>query len=220
MNDEKEFYIVFDTETANELECPLMYNIGWVVVDRYGKIYHKDEYLCREVFFNERELMNTCYYADRLPLYFWKIKHKYIKIRSLYEIKMAFHKCCNQYNVKAIMAHNARFDYRSTTTTQRYITKSKYRFFLPKIELWDTLAMARQIFTNDEKYSAFCLENGFMTHHNVPRPQLTAEVIYRYLTNNIDFEEKHTALSDAIIETQIFAYCMKIDDTIDKKCFH
>lgn len=217
---ETEYFMVFDTETANELECPLMYNIGWVIVDRYGRIYHKDEYLCREIFFEQKELMDTCYYADRLPLYFWKLKRKYIKIASLYEIRKAMRDCCAEYNVKAIIAHNAKFDYRSTTTTQRYITKSKYRYFLPKIQLWDTLAMARQIFANDDNYTAFCESNGFMTQHNVPRPQLTAEVIYRYLTDNPTFEEKHTALSDAIIEAQIFAYCMKIDDSIDKRAFH
>lgn len=215
-----EYFMVFDTETANDLESPLMYNIGWVIVDRYGRIYHKDEYLCREIFFEQKELMNTCYYADRLPLYFWKLKRKYIKIASIYEIRKAMQDCCAEYNVKAIIAHNARFDYRSTTTTQRYITKSKYRYFLPKIQLWDTLAMARQIFANDDNYTTFCKSNGFMTQHNVPRPQLTAEVIYRYLTDNPAFEEKHTALSDAIIEAQIFAYCMKIDDSIDKRAFH
>ena len=49
---------------------------------------------------------------------------------------------CEKYNVKAIMAHNMRFDYNATQTTQRYLTKSKYRWFLPYgIELWVCLVV-------------------------------------------------------------------------------
>ena len=48
---------------------------------------------------------------------------------------------------------------------------------------------------------------GKKNKHN--KPQLTAEVLYRYLTNNIEFVESHTGLEDVEIEMQIFLECKK-----------
>jgi len=36
----------------------------------------------------------------------------------------------------------------------------------------------------------------------------TAEIIYRYITGNNTFEERHTGLSDVMIEKDIFAKCL------------
>jgi hypothetical protein len=36
---------------------------------------------------------------------------------------------------------------------------------------------------------------------------LTAEILYRYITGNLEFEESHTGLEDVDIERQILAYC-------------
>jgi DNA polymerase III epsilon subunit-like protein len=114
---------------------------------------------------------------------------------------------CKKWNVKAIVAHNARFDYLSTTTTQRYLTCSKYRFFFPYgIEIWDTLKMARECF-NDEEYDTFCYNNDYVTKNG--RKRYTAEILYRFLTNDDNFVEKHTGLEDVMIEKEIFAYCMR-----------
>ena len=35
----KEYFIILDTETANSLEQPLPYDLGWVVTDRQGNSY-------------------------------------------------------------------------------------------------------------------------------------------------------------------------------------
>ena len=37
----------------------------------------------------------------------------------------------------------------------------------------------------------------------------SAETAYRFITNNTDFEEAHTALDDAIIESILFAEIVK-----------
>jgi hypothetical protein len=38
---------------------------------------------------------------------------------------------------------------------------------------------------------------------------MKAENVYRFIINNTDFIESHTALEDAEIETVILAYCYK-----------
>ena len=42
-----------------------------------------------------------------------------------------------------------------------------------------------------------------MTKQKKPQPQQKAETLYRYLTDNVDYEEEHTGLEDSLIELQI-----------------
>ena len=97
-----------------------------------------------------------------------------------------------------------RFDNKATANTQRWLTKSKYRFFFPYgTELWDTMKMANDVIATTPSYKNFCLENGFVTKHKKPRPQRKAETLYRYLNNQTDYIEEHTALADSRIELEI-----------------
>ena len=112
-----------------------------------------------------------------------------------------------KYNTNIVIAHNARFDYRSTAKTQRYLTKSKYRYFLPYgTEIWDTLKMAREVLKNDVDYDNFCYNNNYLTKRGCKR--YTAEILYRFFTGDNKFVESHTGLEDVTIERVIFAECM------------
>ena len=59
-----------------------------------------------------------------------------------------------------------------------------------------------------------------MTKHEVPRPRYTAEVIYRFITKDINFEEAHTGLRDVEIETEILAYLVRQHKKMDKVLYH
>lgn len=224
----KHYYLIIDTETANtfndekglDRSSALVYDFGFAIIDRKGNIYEKYSFVTKEVFCDLADVMATAYYSKKLPQYFEDIEKGVRIIATLNEIRKKICDLALLYNIKAIVAHNARFDYGVCNSTQRYITKSKYRYFFPYgIEIWDTLKGAREVFLKDENYCNFCAENGFVTKHKTPRPQLTAEILYRYLTNNIDFIESHTALEDVDIERLIFAECMKkkVDMTLFTK---
>ena len=73
--------------------------------------------------------------------------------------------------------------------------------------------MCREVFKLDPNYKPWCMEHGFMTATN--QPQLTAEVVYRYITGNENFEEAHTGLEDVRIERDIFLYCMAQNPDLD-----
>ena len=92
----------------------------------------------------------------------------------------------------------------------RYQTKSRVRFFLPwGLKIIDTLALARNTFAKDPDYVRWCVENGFMTNHKTPRPRLTAEILYKYITGQEEFEESHTGLEDVKIEKEIYLKCLE-----------
>ena len=113
-----------------------------------------------------------------------------------------------------MLAHNARFDYRSLNLTARYLTGSRVKYFFPYgIEIWDTLKMSREVLNNIDDYGEFCYLNNYLTKKLCKR--FTAEIIYRWLTNDTSFEEKHTGLEDVMIEKEIFKYCMEQKPNID-----
>lgn len=215
----KSYYLVFDTETANGLENPLVYDIGWQIIDKQGNVYLQRSYVIEDIFKYEMELMLTCYYADKISQYYKDIATGARQLVSYAFVKKQMYQDCKAYNVKALIAHNARFDYRSTATTQRYITKSASRYFLPYgIPLWDTMRMAQDVICTKPTYKQFCIDNGYLCGNGQVRK--TAEVLYRYITQDTTFEESHTGLEDVEIESQIFTYCLKQKKKMKKECFN
>ena len=107
-----------------------------------------------------------------------------------------------------------RFDNRSCNLSQRYLTSSKYRYFFPYgVVLWDSLKMAREIFSQDENYGKFCYDNDYLTKRGQRR--YTAEILYRYLSGDDSFEEAHCGLEDVLIEKEIFMECLRRMPNID-----
>lgn len=201
-----EKYIMLDTETTNSLDDPICYDVGFAVVDRNGSVYETHSFVVAEVFLNE-ELMESAYFIDKVPQYWEDIKKGTRKLAKFNTIRKVLAETMKKYNTNIVIAHNARFDYRSTAKTQRYLTKSKYRYFLPYgTEVWDTLKMAREVLKNDVDYDNFCYNNNYLTKRGCKR--FTAEILYRFFTGDNDFVESHTGLEDVSIEKVIFAECM------------
>lgn len=203
----RNYYLTIDTETANTIEDPMMYDLGGAIHDKNGRVYETFSFVIYDVFCADRELFNTAYYAEKRPMYEAQIANGTRKIVSIYTARKYVADLCKKYNVKAIIAHNARFDYRSTNYTLRYVTKSKSRYFLPYgIPMWDTLKMAQDTICKQPTYQRWCNVNGYCMKNGKPRA--TAEILYRYITQNNEFIEDHTGLEDVLIEKEIFVRCM------------
>lgn len=204
----KSYFITFDTETANSIDCPLMYDLGFAVHDKQGNIYETYSLVVADIYCNEKELMKSAYYAEKIPHYEIDLKLENRKLVSVETAKRILAETARKYNVKAVIAHNARFDYRSTANTIRYITKSKNRYFLPYgVPLWDTLEMAKSVIANKPTYENFCEKNGYLTKNGKVR--LTAEILYRFISGKENFVERHEGLEDVLIEKEIFQYCIR-----------
>ena len=224
----KNVLAVIDTETTNiapaEKVTPrnnLVYNFGYkFVTPADGAELLTRSYIIDEIFNGEQERMQSAYYADKLPAYQAGIADGTYTVISFFAAMVEFAKLCEQYKVTAIVAHNARFDVDALNTTARWLTGLDYIRALPqKIEIWDSLKMAKSIFYQRPTYREFCQANGFMTKHATPRPQLTAEVLYRFITGDTNFEEEHTALADVLIETEIILACYRAHKRFEKVLF-
>lgn len=213
----RHYIIMLDTETCNtlgdekgglDMSSVLVYDIGWQVIDKHGNVYESKSYIVKDIFFEESDLMKSAYYSNKIPNYIADIEKGKRIVKSFYEIRTDLLETMKRYNTLTVSAHNARFDYNALNTTQRWLTKSKYRYFFPYgTEVWDTLKMARSVVSKTPTYKRFCQENNYMTKNNQVR--LTAEILYRYITRNLDFIESHTGLEDVEIERQILSYCFK-----------
>lgn len=220
------YILMMDTETCNTLVAEdgkldmtnvFIYDFGWQVIDKRGNVYEEKSYIVKDIFERETALMQSAYYAKKIPQYLQEIAEGKRIVATFYEIRKDFLETLARYETNTIAAHNARFDYRASNTTQRWLTKSKYRYFFPyNIEIWDTLKMATDVICKMPTYIAFCEQNGYMTKHKKPRPKATAEVLYRFISGNVEFNEAHTGLEDVDIERQILAYCFRQHKTMRK----
>ena len=208
------YFLVLDTETTpmdkgrqdvNPYNM-LVYDLGFAVVDKRGKVYETASFINADVFLDEKDLMKSAYYANKIPKYWEDIKNGSRTLTSWNNIRKAVADVIKKYEIEKVFAHNMRFDYGATNNTQRWLTKSKYRYFLPYgITVCDTLKMARQVIATMPTYKNFCKRENYLTKNGQPR--LTAEIIYRYITGNYDFAESHTGLEDVLIEKEILKYC-------------
>lgn len=206
-------YMMIDSETTNSLEDPLVYDVGFEVFDDCGRTIETASLTNKDVFL-DKEFMSSAYYAEKIPNYWKEIWAKKRELIPWKEIKWRVFDACKRNNCNIVAAHNAMFDNRALNLTQRYITTSRYRYFLPfGVEWHDTLKMAREVLAQDITYNNFCNFYGYTTARGKPR--FTAEVIYKFISGDIDFEERHTGLEDVKIEKDIFLYCLARKPDID-----
>ena len=250
-------YLVLDCETAtlpfaNEM-CmnakqkqkiaiakPLIYDIGWQVVDRNGNVYAKKNFLIQETFFVP-QIFSTAYYRDKRPLYMAMIEKQEIVVATWFQAMEELEK--DMQDLEMVLAYNACFDFKKAIPfTEKYIKKLysndyqswedgqrrkcqnllanmvergnpdylkpifKFRGFeYPLCDLW---GVACERLINIDKYRNFCLENDLLTQSGLFF-KTSAETSFQYLFNNADFIEEHTALSDAMIESDILIKALK-----------
>lgn len=200
--------IVLDTETTNTIDDPICYDIGWAVIDLDTReTVVTRSFAVAEIFCDE-PLMACAYFAEKIPTYWREIRNGKRTLARLFTICKALRADCKEYGVKEIYAHNARFDYRSCNLTQRFVTASKYRYFFPYgVTIKDSLKYSKAVLKDNKEYDNFCNINNYHTKNNQNR--YTAEIIYRFLTNDVSFNEEHKGIDDVMIEKEIVLYCKK-----------
>ena len=205
--------MMIDTETTNDFDCPFVYDAGYQIFTLADGVLCERSFVNADVFL-DKDLMASAYFVDKVPQYWDDIKSGKRILKKWFNIKRQIAEDCELFGVKYVCAHNALFDSRALNTTQRYQTTSKFRYFLPYgIEWLDTLKMSRQLLKNNADYGEFCYNNDYLTKNGQRR--YTAEIIYRWLSGQNDFEESHTGLEDVEIERQIFEFCLATDPEIN-----
>lgn len=195
--------LILDTETANGLDCPLPYDIGYCIFDdSTGEPLIERSFVVAEIFL-DNELMGSAYYADKVPQYWDDITEGVRSLRSIRTIRRIFWNDLKTCGVKAIGGYNMGFDTRAVRNDIRYITASFLRWFIPYgVELFDIWNMACTSILSTHEYIDFALVNNLVSAKG--NILTSAEAVYKYLQNDADFAEAHTGLEDVRIEKDIY----------------
>lgn len=218
----RKYFMVLDIETANSTEQGLAYDIGFAVADRKGKIYEKRSLMIAEMFYGENDLMQSAYYAEKLPRYWEQLLNGEREMVSILTAKRIVAKTMEEYDIEDVYAYNAYFDTSNLNWTIRYLTKSKYRWFFPYGTKYHCIwHMACQTILTQKSFLRFAIENELTSASG--NISTSAETAYKYISKNADFEEAHTGLEDVEIETKILVKCYaqhkKMDTKINRRCW-
>ena len=193
-----------------------VYDIGYVITDKKGRIWDFDSFLVEEIFIDYFEDMKSAYYAKKIPRYIMDIQNRKRNIVPWWFICEKLARVINEFGITEVYAYNARFDCYALRATRQYIGQAAYA--LPyNIEWCDIWAMAKDTICRQKTYERFCRKNGYLTKNG--RLKTSAEVVYQYINADTDFQESHTGLEDCIIESQIMAKCFRQHKPMRKLLF-
>lgn len=214
----KKMYLVIDTETCNTLEQPFCYDIGYAITDRTGRIYLERSFVVAEMFLDNKDLMKSCYFAEKIPQYWEDIKNGKRVLKSIYNIRKQIKQDIKDFKIREVGAYNMGFDKRALNNTIRYCSKSLIRWFFPfGTKFFCIWNMACQVLMTKVKYIKFAIQNGFVSDSG--NIQTSAESCYKWLTDSINFVENHTGLEDVKIEVAIMAECYKQHKKMNKEIY-
>lgn len=255
LDQRRKYYMVLDCETATlpyavnfdgaarqkiSIAKPLIYDLGYKIIDRKGNVYARKNFLITEIF-SVPAIFNTAYYASKRPIYLEKLAKKEIILtdwrtatKSLVEDMEA---------VAAVGAYNSMFDFKKAIPfTELYINKlysadfykwekeqekycddiaknakqSSSKEFEPEIfrfrsrayPLFDLWGLSCEHILNNDKYKRMCIENSWTTASG-KYFKTSAETAFRFVSGQTDFDEAHTAIDDADIESLLLVRIMK-----------
>ena len=114
--------LVIDTETANSVEQPMPYDVGYAIVNiKTGKILVERSFIVAEIFL-DKELMSGAYFAEKIPQYWEDFKKGTRIMKSITNIRKAIRQDMKEFKVTKVGAYNMGFDNRATKNDIRYIS--------------------------------------------------------------------------------------------------
>lgn len=194
--------MVFDTETTS-LEKPFCYNVGYVVVEvETSTILVEREFVVEQIWQN-LPLFSTAYYAEKRPIYVGQMRSRKTKMEKFGYICQQMIRDIKNMEIVAAFAYNSPFDEKVFNFNCDW-----FKVINPfeTIPIYDIKGFANTFITCHDDYKAYCEEHELFTDSG--NYSATAESVYRYITQNHEFIEAHTALNDSEIETQILMYCV------------
>ena len=251
----RKYYIVLDCETATlpyaanfdgearkriAIAKPLIYDLGWTIVDRQGRVYARRNFLITEIF-SVPAIFNTAYYASKRPLYLERLRKGEIILTDWNTAAAALLEDMRE--VEAVGAYNSMFDFKKAIPFTEVYIKMLYspdfyewermqneiceniangskrdsnRAFDPEIfrfrgesfPLFDLWGLSCEHLLNNDEYKGMCKDNGWYSASG-KYYKTSAEAAYRFVSKELDFDEAHTALDDAEIESVLLRHIMK-----------
>ena len=196
-------HMVFDTETTG-LDKPFCYDVGYIIYNDNGTELARRHFVIEQVWHN-LPLFESAYYHEKRPLYVNLMRSKKATMDKWGYVMLAMKRDIREYNVTAAYAYNADFDDKVFTFNCDWFKCNNPLENIPIFDIWGYVS---QFISNSKEYQAFCEANQYFT--DTGNYKASAEVVFRYLMQDISFEEAHMGLKDVEIEAQILHHCFDI----------
>lgn len=250
----RKYYLVLDCETATlpyaanfdssakkkiAIAKPLIYDLGWQVIDRRGKVHRKKSYLISEIF-SVPAVFNTAYYANKRPIYVNRLQKGET---TLTDWKTAINDLLEDMEqVESVGAYNSMFDFKKAIPfTEAYIenlySENFYEWEKFQNKLCDKIVRNEETHNKNFNKDFFFFQNksyplfdiwGLSCKHILDNDEYrsycmrnlfitesgkyyktSAEVCYKFFIGDDNFIESHTAIEDAEIESEIFTEILR-----------
>lgn len=199
---------IFDTETTST-DKPFCYNVGYMIMNDEGEVLVEKEFVVEQIWHN-LALFSTAYFAEKRPIYVASMRARKVTLKKFGYICQEMIRDFNRYEVACAYAYHSPFDERVFNFNCDWF---KCNNPFDTIPIYDIRGNVHHYIV-DYLYKDFCIKNGYLTEAGCYSS--TAETVYRYLTNDTEWNEEHTALADSRIEAAILFETFYRGAEIDK----
>jgi len=198
----KQIILTLDTETADLTGS--VYDIAFAVHEKDGTILETYNALVDEIFTDAKKMMGA-FYASKLFTHYSKmLADGRIGFAPWWSIVAEIQRAIEEHNVTTIAAYNLGFDRRVMRNTHKALgyQGAICPAGLQQLDIWQ---FACETKLSQATYKKLALDSGWVSAAG--NIKTGAEYAYRFCSGDFGFIEDHTALSDALIETEILAAC-------------
>lgn len=185
-------FVVTDIETT--LKHRIAFDVAWRIVDKRGREYNKGSFVIRESF-----RLDVPFFKEKLGHYFDDAYQHLIQPANIFEVREEYNGQIAQLQGEGhrvvACAYNAAFDFKYLPETIQKISGNPNERWMQRpvelMDIWD-----------------FWGESVPRNYKAAPSPSgkyysTSAESAYRWEFNQSDFEERHIAWHDCLIESDI-----------------
>lgn len=185
-------FVVTDIETT--MRHRIAFDVAWRTIDKRGREYGKGSFVIRESF-----KMDVPFFKEKLGHYFDDAYQHLIQPASIFEVREEYNRQIAQFQDAGhrviACAYNAAFDFRYLPQTIRAISGNEGERWMQRpvelMDIWDFWGSSVP-----RGYTATPSASG--KYYST-----SAESAYRWEFCQSDFEERHIAWHDCLIESDI-----------------
>lgn len=185
-------FVVTDIETT--LRHRIAFDVAWRTIDKRGREYGKGSFVIRESF-----KMDVPFFKEKLGHYFDDAYQHLIQPASIFEVRDEYNRQISEFQDAGhrviACAYNAAFDFRYLPQTVRAISGNESERWMQRpvelMDIWDFWGSSVP-----RGYTATPSASG--KYYST-----SAESAYRWEFCQSDFEERHIAWHDCLIESDI-----------------
>lgn len=187
-------FVVTDIETT--LKKRIAFDIAWRTIDRKGREYAKGSFVVREAF-----SLDVPFFKEKLGHYFDDAYEKLIRPANILDVRHEYNNQIRDFQEQGhrviACAYNSAFDFKYLPDTLQQLTGDEsVRWLTQKVELldiWDYWGESVPLAYG--KAAAVSASGKYVS--------TSAEEAYRWEFCQKDFEERHIAWHDCLIESDI-----------------